>query len=474
MLTCIALQAWNSGVQALTRLPESTLFTFMHLRSVSILDCIRHLPPDLYSLAFEVKHPELKQHKLVLATPYRRQAAEYPLEILHVLKLISTRPSEIHVLELDSGITGVEQLTSDVLASQLTHTLKSLTHLVQLEFSGGLSSSVSSGLAAALPLMTTLESFALLGVQESLPASGTGSVSNIMRSLIPLQSLRSLKVCGHRDNSMESIKGFHAALRRLQSLTSLCLRSCFHWSCSGEPESQATWLQSTGQLGAAIVVLTRLKSLQVIECFAMDFVEPVLEGIRHLPGLTHLNLSRLSHMPPAMVPESANSAFLEELGFQKRLGPMLAMQTGLQSLHLSGAWMWGGDDSLALSLVGLTKLSQLTLTGFYRPCAFWETFGERVQELQNLQTLALQDNGLLIHEARRLLQGLSALPKLECLTSDAEPLAKLCDELRQVTSLTRLELFGSDTSLSNNVQNLQTELREKLGSMSECLQVVRL
>ena len=148
---------------------------------------------------------------------------------------------------------------------------------------------------------------------------------------------------------------------------------------------------------------------------------------------------------------------------------MLGRLPDLQSLSLSGAWMWGGDQALASSLAGLSKLTQLNLTGFYRPCFFWEAFGEHVTALQRLKSVAVQDNALMPHEGQSLLRGLAALPQLLCLKGDVEPLGNLHADLERMAALSRLELFVGDCDQG---AALQLDLSKSLGNLGEKVQVV--
>lgn len=489
-------------MQSLLQLPEYTLYTFMALNSVCLLDCIRHLPPSLYRLALEAKHPELKDKKLSLRYSYRRKAQHYPVELLHVIDTVSSCFSGISVLELDTAILLPERAETEVMAAQLSSTLRSLTHLVRLEISGGLNSTIAAGLAEVLPSMTALQSFDILEVQcnhivhGSLPVSGRGCFNNVMHALTQLSSLKSLKVCGFRDSSTAGVRGFCAALVQLRPLTSLCLSSCFRCLCNGKAPSHACGLHVTGELAAALVLLTRLESLQLMDCFSMDFIEPVLMAIGYLTALTHLNLARLNNMLPGMVSDipqdmlqvpyidpsdedeagnvDGSTDFLEDINFQKRLAPMLARLTSLQSLNLGGSWMWGGDQAVVESLAGLTMLTQLSLNGFCRPYFFWEHFGEQVTALRRLSSLAVNYNGLLVLEATQLVGGLSTLPKLVCLRGDVDPLAMLHDHLQKIPGLTRLELFGSNSSALNKNDVLKSALRDTIASFGERVQIVNL
>lgn len=483
-------------MQALLQLPERVLFKFVALRSVHLLNVIRLLPPALHRVALEAKHPELNRKKLFLRYSYRGQSERFHTEIVDVLDTISSHFSGLHVLELDTGIVfNREESKSLTLSLKLSATLQSLTHLVRLQIIGGLNSVLAAGLAEALPLMPELQRFDVLDMQDQLPATGRGCFNNVLGSLARLRSLRSLKMCGFRDISTAAISGFCAALSQLRSLTALCLRSCFHWSKGGTVPHWACGLHVPGEVGAALVVLKGLKSLQLIECFSVDFIEPVLTAIGHIKSLTHLNLSRLSHMPPEMVPdrayvpcfnvpEESGAAnieghsiappnFLGDLNYQKRLSPMLQKLSALQSLILSGSWMWGGDENMARSLCGLSRLTQLTLTGFHRPGSFWEAFGQRVTSLNCMRSLALQDNDLLPLEARQLLQGLATLPQLVCLRADVQPLATMYADLQTLTGLSRLELLGEDSSYSSEDDALQLELSKSLGTLGNKVHIVK-
>lgn len=432
------------GLQILGQLSEQVTLTILSRGSATLLQCITFLPPSLHPLALRAQHPSLTQHASLsldaLPPMLVHAVAEGPIR-QNVLAAVATLGSQCTSLSLpgcwlESGNETIQKCLLSVLTG--------LTGLRVLELQDGLELDMCATLSAAVDSggLATLQRLAIAGK----PAQG---IRGVMQNLVQLPALQSLCVTGLKRDSSE-VASFCAALQQMTALTKLELPLCFvmkdHWglessssnllgrlhsllgSFAGPPPEEAQGdnegderdgFEVTRSLGEALSHLKLLKHATFPDSFNFDYIEPVLNALAGIEGLSHLSLARVYTMESMRKVCHNYLPAAADMGYGHRFVPMLHSLTGLVILDLSSlALNTDVAPAVAHAIVGLTNLTSLQLTHVGPMTsalveAFWGPFAEELPAMVSLQTARFGRNSSISDSnVGRIIKGLAQLPRL--------------------------------------------------------------